>query len=862
MEDIDIYAGLVSEAGNKDKVQEVDLKTMMEDFYIDYSMSVIASRALPDVRDGLKPVQRRILYSMLELSNTPDKPHRKCARIVGDTMGKYHPHGDSSIYGALVNMAQDWSMRNVLVDGHGNFGSMDGDEPAAMRYTEARLSKLAMEMLADITKETVDFVPNFDETESEPSVLPARIPNLLVNGTTGIAVGMATNIPPHNLREVISAVVRIIDDRIADRETTVEDVMGCVPGPDFPTAGVILGRRGIEEAYRTGKGKIIVRGAASIETDDHGRNHIVITEVPYGVNKAMLYAHIADLVKLKKVDGVVNVRDESNREGVRLVVDLRKDASPQLTLNQLYKHSELQSSFAIMMLALVNNEPKVLNLLQMLKLYLAHQEDVVTRRTKYDLRKAQERDHILQGLLKALDIIDEVIRTIRASKNGTEAEANLVEQYAFSEIQAHAIVEMRLRALTNLEREKLLEEHNDLVEKIARWEAILADNKLLLGVIKDEILEVSDKYGDDRRTRIEGAAGAEDVADISRDDTVPMGDTVIARTALGYIKRMTVDYFKTQGRGGKGIRGMKTIDDDCIEDLLTVSTHDYIYFFTSRGRVYRLKAYDIPEAGRNARGIALVNLLNLTGGERVTAMEAGIGDDKKYIFMATKYGTVKKTPIEEMRNVGRGGLNAINLHEDDELIEVKPTTGEDEIYLVTKLGMCVRFPESGVRPMGRGAAGVRGINLGPGDCVAGMQTGSDGNDMLVVSQHGIGKCTALTEFPMHNRGGKGTRCYKLTDKTGPIVGIRAVSDGDEVMIITTDGIIIQISVGDIRNSGRVTSGVKLINLADGVSVAQVAKIIRRADVQEDVEPSDAVGSEIPDTVGTDESNQESDISGD
>ena len=670
----------IQEGNQFDKVHVVDLKKTMETCYIDYAMSVIAARALPDVRDGLKPVQRRVLYSMIELNNGPDKPHRKSARIVGDTMGKYHPHGDSSIYGALVNMAQDWNFRYPLVDGHGNFGSMDGDGAAAMRYTEARLSKISMELLADINKDTVDFIPNFDETEKEPVVLPSRFPNLLVNGTTGIAVGMATNIPPHNLREVVKAVVKIIDNRVEEgRDTEIEEVLDIVKAPDFPTGGLILGTRGSEEAYRTGRGKVRVRAVTNIETLPNGKSQIIVTELPYMVNKANLIQKIAELVKLKKIDGITDLRDESNREGVRVVIELRRDVNANVILNLLYKHTQLQDTFGVIMLALVNNEPKVMNLLDILKNYLKHQEDVVTRRTKYDLNKAEERDHILQGLLKALDYIDEVISIIRSSANAQVAKERLMERFELSDAQAQAIVDMRLRALTGLEREKLENEHADLVKRIAELKAILGDENILLGVIKTEITAIADKYGDDRRSKI-----GYDELDISMEDLVPRGNTVIAMTKLGYIKRMTVDNFKAQNRGGKGIKGMQTIDEDYIEDLLMTTTHHYLNFFTNQGRVYRLKAYEIPEAGRTARGVAIINLLNLNPGEKITAMiPISNYDDNKNLFMITKKGIAKKTPLMEYSNVRKNGLAAINLREDDELIEVKVTDKDSDCLLYT-----------------------------------------------------------------------------------------------------------------------------------------------------------------------------------
>ncbi|MBQ6888899.1 MAG: DNA gyrase subunit A [Lachnospiraceae bacterium] len=803
-----------------DKIQEVDLKKTMEKSYIDYAMSVIASRALPDVRDGLKPVQRRVLYSMIELNNGPDKPHRKSARIVGDTMGKYHPHGDSSIYGALVNMAQEWSTRYPLVDGHGNFGSVDGDGAAAMRYTEARLSKISMELLADINKDTVDFAPNFDETEKEPKVLPSRYPNLLVNGTSGIAVGMATNIPPHNLREVISAVVKIIDNKVEGKETEIEELLGIIKGPDFPTGGIILGTRGSEEAYRTGRGKVKVRAVTDIETMPNGKSRIVVTELPYMVNKARLIEKIAELVRDKKIDGITDLRDESNREGMRVVIELRRDANANVILNQLYKHTQLQDTFGIIMLALVNNEPKVMNLLDMLGYYLKHQEEVVTRRTKYDLNKAEERDHILQGLLIALDNIDEVIQIIRSSQNTQTAKERLMERFGLTEVQSQAIVDMRLRALTGLEREKLENEHKELLAKIAELKAILADEKLLLGVIKEEILIISEKFGDDRRSTI-----GFDQFDISMEDLIPRDNTVIAMTSLGYIKRMTVDNFKSQNRGGKGIKGMQTIEDDYIEDLLMTTTHHYLMFFTNFGRVYRLKAYEIPEASRTARGTAIVNLLQLNPGEKISAMiPLKDYDEHKNLFMITKNGVAKKTSIMEYSNVRKNGLTAINLREDDELIEVKTTRGNTEIFLVTKHGMCIRFKETDVRNTGRNSMGVIGMNLADGDEIVGMQLDHQGDSLLIVSENGMGKRTFLDEFTVQKRGGKGVKCYKITEKTGDVVGVKAVTDDNEIMMITTEGIIIQLRMDDISTLGRITSGVKMINLDQGVKVAKIAKV--------------------------------------
>lgn len=806
-----------------DQIKEIDLKKTMEESYIDYAMSVIAARALPDVRDGLKPVQRRVLYSMIELNNGPDKPHRKCARIVGDTMGKYHPHGDSSIYGALVNMAQEWSTRYPLVDGHGNFGSVDGDGAAAMRYTEARLSKISMEMLADINKNTVDFAPNFDETEKEPTVLPARFPNLLVNGTSGIAVGMATNIPPHNLREVISAVIKIIDNRIEEkRDTSIEEIMEIIKGPDFPTGAQILGTRGIEEAYRTGRGKVRVRAITNIETMPNGKSRIIVTELPYMVNKARLIEKMAELVRDKRIDGITAITDESNREGMRINIELRRDANANVILNQLYKHTQLQDTFGVNMLALVKNQPKVMNIHEMLTHYIRHQEDVVTRRTKYELNKAEERAHILQGLLIALDNIDEVISIIRGSQNTQIAKAGLIERFGLTEAQAQAIVDMRLRALTGLEREKIEAEYKELMQKIEEYKAILADENLLLGVIKKEITIIMDKYGDERRTSI-----GFDAFDISMEDMIPDENVVITMTKLGYIKRMTPDNFKSQNRGGKGIKGMQTIEDDYIEELLMTTTHHFLMFFTNKGRVYRLKAYEIPEAGRMARGTAIVNLLQLLPDEKITAL-IPIKEYKegRFMFMATKNGIVKKTPITDFANVRKTGLAAINLREEDELIEVKFTNNKKDIFLVTKYGQCIRFSEQDVRSTGRVSMGVIGMNLSDGDEVVGMQLDTQGDYLLIASENGMGKLTAISEFTAQNRGGKGVKCYKIMEKTGNVVGVKAVNRDNEVMMINTEGIIIQMSCEDISILGRVTSGVKLMNIktdAD-VKVASIAKV--------------------------------------
>ena len=830
-----------------DRIQEVDLQKTMETSYIDYAMSVIASRALPDVRDGLKPVQRRILYAMSELNNGPDKPHRKCARIVGDTMGKYHPHGDSSIYGSLVNMAQPWSMRYTLVDGHGNFGSVDGDGAAAMRYTEARLTKISMEMLGEIGKNTVDFVPNFDETEKEPAVLPSRFPNLLVNGTTGIAVGMATNIPPHNLREVVAAVVKIIDNRVEeDRDTQIEELLPIVKAPDFPTGGIIMGTAGATEAYRTGRGKVVTRAVTDIEAMGNGKSRIVVTELPYLVNKANLIQKIAELVKNKKIEGITDLRDESDREGMRVVIELRHDANPNIVLNHLFKHTQLQDTFGITMLALVNNQPKVMNLKEMLVYYLRHQEDVVTRRTQYDLNKAEERDHILQGLLIALDHIDEVVRIIRESANVQEAKNRLMERFGLDDIQAQAIVDMRLRALTGLEREKLEKEHEELLKKIAELKAILADPKKLLTVIKEEIQIIADKFGDDRRSKIE-----QDFADIATEDLIPNVNTVIAMTSLGYIKRMTVDNFKVQNRGGRGIKGMQKLENDYIEDLLMTRTHDVIMFFTSLGRVYSMKAYKIPEASRTARGTAIINLLELMPGEKVTAIIPILHyDEEANLFMVTKKGIIKKTAITEYSNIRRSGIIGIGLREGDELIEVKQTTSENDIFLVTKKGMCIRFKENRIRPLGRTAMGVIGMNLDEDDEVVGMQIDTQGDSLLFASEYGMGKRTDLSEFKVQNRGGKGIKCYNVTDKTGYLIGVKAVTDEHEIMMINSAGIIIQIRACEFKKIGRITSGVKMMNLDEGIKVVKIAKV--RGSEEEELADDAAEGT----TEGTEESSEE------
>ncbi|MBR0381186.1 MAG: DNA gyrase subunit A [Eubacterium sp.] len=806
-----------------DNVNEIDLKNTMEKSYIDYAMSVIVSRALPDVRDGLKPVQRRILYSMIELNNGPDKPHRKCARIVGDTMGKYHPHGDSSIYGALVNLAQEWSTRYPLVDGHGNFGSVDGDGAAAMRYTEARLSRISMEMTADINKDTVDFVPNFDETEREPSILPSRYPNLMVNGAQGIAVGMATNIPPHNLRETIDGVVTIIDNQIEeDRETSIDELLPVIQGPDFPTGAMILGRSEIERAYRTGRGKIKVRAVTAIEPMKNGKQRIIVTELPYMVNKARLIEKIASLVRDKRIEGITDLRDESDRQGMRICIELRKDVNPNVILNQLFKHTQMQDTFGVIMLALVDNQPKIMNLKEILTYYLDHQKEVVTRRTRYELNKAKERAHILEGLLKALDFIDEVIHIIRASENVAAAKEALMKRFEFSEKQAQAIVDMRLRALTGLERERLESEYKELEEKIAEYEAILADEKLLLGVIRDEIIAIRDKFGDERRTSIEA-----DIDEITDESLIPRKDTVITYSGLGYIKRMASDQFHSQNRGGKGIRGMNVIEDDVIENIITTNTHDYIMFFTNMGRVYRKKGYEIPESGRAARGVNIINLIPLQTGEKITAIVPveETGKDH-YMIMATRKGMIKKTRFSDYDNIRKNGLIAISLREDDELIEVRQGVEEDEIFLATRRGMCIHFNLTDVRQTGRSSIGVKAIRLDPSDEVIGMQTGQDGDDLLFVTENGMGKRTRMGDFRKQSRGGKGLIAYKITRKTGNVIGMKGIFPDDEIMLITTEGIIIQIRGENISLIGRNTSGVKLMDIdaENDVHVARVTKV--------------------------------------
>lgn len=807
-----------------DKVQDVDLKKTMENSYIDYAMSVIVSRAIPDVRDGLKPVQRRVLYSLQSLGVTPDKKTKKCATIVGECMGKFHPHGDSSIYGALVYMGQSWSMRHVLVDKQGNFGSDDGDSPAAMRYTEAKMSKLAGEMLAGINKDTVDFMPNFSNEYNEPTVLPAKFPNLIVNGATGIAVGMATNIPPHNLREVIRAVDLIIDNRIKDQETTLEDIMKVIPGPDFPTGGIILGHKGIEEAYRTGRGKIKLRAVCEIEPMQNGKHRIVVKELPYLVYRSRVIENIANLVKDKKIDGITYINDASGKGSTaKINIELRKDVNPNVILNQLYKHTQLQTTFGVIMLCIVNGEPKILNLQQVLDEYLKHQVNVFTRRTKYDLNKAQERAHILEALLVAVDHIDEIVHTIRAAANTEQAKLDLSAKFGFDEGQAQAIVDMRLRALTGLERDKLKDEYDELEKKIAYYNEILGDPKKMLGVIKSEIDVIADKYADDRLTKF----GYDD--SIEDEDLIPDDDIVIAATRLGYVKRMSPENFKQQNRGGKGIRGMQTINDDIIEDLFMATNHHYIMFFTNTGRCFRIKAYNIPEASRTSRGTALVNLLQLGSDEHVTASFALTDDypsSDQYLLLATKNGMVKKTPIADYANIRKTGLIAMTLRDDDQLIEAKLIDAGEDVMIGTRNGMAIRFNESDVRVTGRSSMGVRGISLDADDEVIGMQKLSQGDYVLVVSEKGMGKLTHADEFKAQKRGGKGLHCYRITEKTGKLVGFKLTSKEREIMLITNEGVIIRMSLKDAKDIGRNTSGVKFMNIdpeSDTV-IASIAKV--------------------------------------
>lgn len=798
------------------RIIPIEIAKEMKESYIDYAMSVIAGRALPDVRDGLKPVHRRILYSMNELNLTPDKPYRKSARIVGDVLGKYHPHGDSAVYLAMVRMAQDFSTRGLLVDGHGNFGSVDGDSPAAMRYTEARMSKLSLELLRDIEKETVDYGPNFDESLKEPLVLPSRFPNLLVNGSNGIAVGMATSIPPHNLGEVIDATIQLIDNP----ECTVEDLIQNIQGPDFPTAAIIMGKENIADAYRTGRGKVKVRARACIEELTKGRQQIVVTEIPYQVNKAKLVERIAELVKDKKLEGISDLRDESNRNGMRIVIELKRDANANIVLNNLYKHSQMEDTFSIIMLALVNGVPRVLNLKQILYYYLEHQKDVVTRRTKFDLNKAEARAHVLEGLKIALDNIDAVINLIRASKTAAEAKAGLIEKFNLSEVQAQAILDMRLQRLTGLERDKIDAEYEELLKKIEKLRAILADEKLLLNVIKKEMLEIKEKYADERRTEIRHAEGEIDMRDLISDEEI-----TITLTHFGYIKRLPSDTYKSQKRGGRGVSALTTREEDFVKHLITTTTHSRLLFFTNKGRVFRLDAFEVPEGKRQSKGTAIVNLLQLAPGEKIaTLLAIDTKDADKDLLLATKKGIVKRTKRTEFKNINKSGLIAIGLRADDELIGVKLTDGNKEVILVTKDGMSIRFDENDIRPMGRTAMGVKGITLSGDDEVVSMSLSDEGTDLLVVSENGLGKRTDINEYRSQIRAGKGIKTYNNSEKTGKIVGAEMVNEDDEIMIINSDGVLIRLRVADISIFGRVTSGVKLMKTDDEVNVVSIAKI--------------------------------------
>ena len=801
-----------------DKMVTVDINKEMKKDYIEYAMSVIIARALPDVRDGLKPVQRRILYSMNEMNLDPSKGYRKSARIVGDTMGKYHPHGDSSIYYAMVRMAQNFSMRYMLVDGHGNFGSIDGDGAAASRYTEARMSRITAEMLADIEKDTVDFEPNYDGNEKEPVVLPSRIPNLLVNGSSGIAVGMATNIPPHNLGEAVDGVVKIIDNKVSGRDTDVEELMEVVKGPDFPTGANILGRSGIRAAYKTGRGKIIIRSEAEIESLPNGRERIVVTEIPYQVNKARLVEKIADLVKDKKIEGISDILDESAGDDIKITIDIKKDYNANVILNQLFKYTQMQESFGVIMLALVDGKPEILNLKEMLSLYLRHQENVVTRRTQFDLDKAEKRAHILEGLMIAIDNIDEVIKTIRESYD--DAKERLMDKFGLSELQAQSILEMQLRRLQGLEREKIEEEHKALMEKIAYFKTILADENKLLGVIKDEILATKSKYADPRRTKIVNNPGDIDIEDLIEDEV-----NVITLTHRNYVKRTPLDTYKSQNRGGKGIIGMQTRDEDFIKDLFVSSTHDTMLFFTNMGRVYKLKGYEIPEAGRTARGTAIVNLLEIQPEEKINAIiPVREFSPDTYLVMITKEGVIKKTDMMSYSNIRKGGLNAVNLRDDDQLISVMVTDGKKEIFVATHDGMGIKFDENDVRPMGRTATGVRAIKLRENDYVVSAGVVDESLKVLNVTENGFGKRTDVSEFNLQKRGGMGVKIHNITDKTGKINGTLMVGEDEEIMIITSEGIIIRLRVNDISCIGRTSQGVKLINLDEGVKVAGIAKI--------------------------------------
>jgi len=800
-----------------DRISDRNIVKEMEESFIDYAMSVIVSRALPDVRDGLKPVHRRILFAMNEMGLEPNKPYKKSARIVGETMGKYHPHGES-IYPTMVRLAQDFAMRYPLVDGHGNYGSMDGDGAAASRYTEARLSRLSVELLADIEKNTVDFAPNYDGEETEPKVLPARFPNLLVNGSMGIAVGMATNIPPHNLTDVIEAIVHCITHQQEGIETPIHELIDIIKAPDYPTGGAILGTEAIKHAYRTGRGRVVLRAEAEIEPMSQGREQIRVTAIPYQVNKANLIIKIADLVKDKKIDGISDIRDESNREGVRIIIELRKDANANVVLNQLYKLSPLQESFGITMLALVNSEPKILNLAEMIEHYIAHQKEVITRRTQFDLDKAEKRAHILEGLLKALDHIDEIIALIRSSQDAAEARAKLIERFAFSEVQAQAIVDMRLRALTGLERDRLEKEYAELQALIAELRRILGDDVYLLEVLKTEITTIKDKYGDPRRTAI-----LHDPGEILTEDLIDEAEFAITLSHLNYIKRIPLDTYRSQGRGGRGVVGMQTRDEDWVKDLFVAHSHDHILFFTNFGRAYHLRTFEIPEAGRQAMGMALVNLLNLAPGETVAAMIPVSKDQwDGYLIMATRQGVIKRIELSVFSKINKAGLNALGIREGDNLITVLRSDGDREIFLATAGGRGIRFAETNVRAMGRAASGVRGITLREGDYVIGA-TVADGQ-VLLVSENGLGKCTPLEECRGQNRGGKGIIIYKPSARSGSVVGVAAVQENDELMLINSEGVIIRIRVADISTQGRYASGVKLINMGEGVTVVGMAKI--------------------------------------
>ncbi len=814
------------------KIIPVDIESEMKKSFMDYAMSVIADRALPDVRDGLKPVHRRILYAMYQLGFTPDKPYRKCATTVGEVLGKFHPHGDAAVYESMVRMAQSFSLRNTLVEGHGNFGSIDGDPPAAMRYTEAKLSKISMEMISDINKDTVDFKPNFDEHEMEPVVLPSRFPNLLVNGSSGIAVGMATNIPPHNLGEVIDGIVKIIDEP----EITVEELNKIIKGPDFPTAGIIIGKQGIRDAYRTGRGRIVVRAETSIEQVSNSKQRIVVTELPYQVNKARLIEKIAELVKDKRIDGISDLRDESDREGMSIVIELKREANANIVLNQLYKNTQMQETFSVNMLALVQTEdgkfePRILNLRQTIDYYIGHQKDVITRRTKFELDKAEARAHILEGLKIALDNLDEVIRIIRSSRTETAAKQGLMDRFGLSEKQSQAIVDMRLGRLTGLEREKLEEEYRELLEKIKYYRDVLANEYMVLKIIKEELLVIKGKFADPRRTKLTVDEGEIDIEDLIQEE-----ENVITLTHYGYVKRLPADTYKSQKRGGKGIIGLSTREEDFVENLFITSTHDFIMFFTNKGRVFRLKAYEIPEAGRQAKGTAIVNLLQLDADEKVTAV-IPISEyiEGLYLMMATKNGLVKKTDLMEYDSIRKGGLAAVVLRDNDELIDVKLTDGNKDIMLVTRHGIAIRFNEKGVRPIGRVSQGVKGIVLEEGDDVIGMEVCSQNLHLLVVTENGFGKRTEIEEYKVQSRGGRGIFTYKITNKTGNVAGMKLVDDNDDIMLISSDGTIIRLNVKEISVLGRATQGVTLMRMSEGNKVVCIARIVKEEEAEEETE---------------------------